>query len=75
MRYLLIVLILTVSCVKTEVLNAPEIEQIDTVRLYKPHKPFPPKDTIQNEDTTRVPINWNPSVEDWINDTINISGD
>lgn len=61
MRYLLLILILAVSCMKTEVLNAPEIEQMDTVILYKSS---PPRDTIY-KDTIRVPIGFNPSVEDW----------
>ena len=30
----------------------------------KPHKPLPPP-PIESDDTTRVPIGWNPSVEDW----------
>lgn len=67
MKYLLLVLILMVSCAKTEVLNAPEIKQTDTVKLYKQHKSFPPRDTTQIEDTTRAPIGWNPTVEDWEN--------
>lgn len=57
---LLLILLLS-SCMKTEVLNAP-IEQMDTVMYRKPHKPLPPK---EKEDTARVPITFNPSVEDW----------
>lgn len=64
----LLLLLLLTSCIKTEVLNAP-IEQMDTVTYRKPYKPFPPKDTT---DTTRVPITFNPSVEDWEEQDINI---
>jgi hypothetical protein len=53
---------------KTEVLNAP-IEQMDTVMYKKPYKPLPPK---EKEDTARVPITFNPSVEDWEEQDINI---
>ena len=55
-----------ISCVKTEVLNAPTYKGIDTaVKREKPHKPDrPPRDTTEVDDTARVPIGWNPSVED-----------
>lgn len=57
-----------IGCMKTEVLNAPEVEQVDTVSMYKPHRPphppVPPSDTTE-VDTSRVPIGFNPSVEDW----------
>jgi hypothetical protein len=58
---LLLILLLT-SCIKTEVLNAP-IEQMDTVMYRKPYKTLPPKDTTDQDE--RVPITFNPSVEDW----------
>lgn len=60
MRYLVLLLLLT-SCMKTEVLNAP-IEQADTVMMQKPHRPLPPP---IEEDTTRIQIGFNPTVEDW----------
>ena len=59
MKYLLLLLCLA-SGMKTEVLNAP-IEQADTVMMRKPHKPLPPA----IDDTTRIQIGFNPSVEDW----------
>lgn len=32
----------------------------------KPEKPDrPPRDTIEVDDMARVPIGWNPSIEDW----------
>ena len=68
------ILSLLTSCVKTEVLNAPTYEGIDTaVKREKPHKPDrPPRDTTEVDDTARVPIGWNPSVEDWNEENINL---
>ena len=39
--------------------------KVDTAEYRKPHKPHPPRDTTEVSDTARVPIGWNPSVEDW----------
>lgn len=64
----LALLLLFSSCMKTEVLNAP-IEQVDTVMYRKPYKPLPPK---EKEDTTRKPIEFNPSVKDWDEQDINL---
>lgn len=62
MRRLILLFALT-SCISTEVIGY-EPEQIDTIAIQrrKPHKPSPPADTT-NED--RVPIDWNPDVEEW----------
>lgn len=60
MRYLLLLLLLT-SCMKTDIINEVE-PQLDTVMMRKPHKPLPPP---IEEDTTRVQIGFNPTVEDW----------
>ena len=53
------------SCVKTEILGMSEpYEPLDTVLTKarrNPPEPGPPRDTT-NE---RVPIGWNPSVEEW----------
>lgn len=57
----LLILLVFVSCSKTEVLNAPNPQSVDT--LIKAHRDFR-KDIIP-QDTTRVPITFNPSVEDW----------
>lgn len=37
-------------------------KEVDTIykKMY-----LPPKDTISIEDTTRIPIRFNPIVEDW----------
>ena len=56
-----------VSCLKTEILGMPEShEQLDTLHT-KAHRPppKPPRDTTGRQDTARIPIGWNPSVEDW----------
>lgn len=49
------------SCMKTEVLNAP---LSPSPPAEKRHKGFP-KDTTERQDTARVPIEFDPSVEDW----------
>lgn len=55
---------LPTSCLKTEVLN--EVPAEDEAVVEKKRKPLPEH---QQPDTThtdeRVPIGWNPSVEDW----------
>lgn len=72
----LIFLLLLTSCISTEVLNAPEVEPTDTVRMYKPHRPphppVPPRDTTEVNDTARVPIGFNPSVGDWEEEDIDL---
>ena len=56
-------MILPASCLKTEVLNAPAEEEVVVEKRKKPEKPLPEKP--EQTDTTRVPIEFNPSVEDW----------
>lgn len=51
------------SCMKTEVLNAPEEEEVVVEKRKKPEKPLP--DKPEQTDTTRVSITFEPSVEDW----------
>lgn len=66
----LLLLLLLTSCVKTEVIHEV-LQQQDTVMMKKPHKPLhPPKDTTDQDG--RVPITFNPSVEDWEEQDINI---
>lgn len=55
----LLFLLLLSSCMKTEIINAPET-RVDTT-TYKPRKEL----IQQQEDTTRYEIGFNPSVEDW----------
>jgi hypothetical protein len=45
------------------VLNAPAEEEVVVEKRKKPEKPLPEKP--EQTDTTRVPIEFNPSVEDW----------
>ena len=67
MKRLVILLILS-SCCKTEILNAPQPMPIDTIVVLKAAE----ADTTQRQDTVRVPIGWNPSVEDWEQNEIDI---
>lgn len=65
-RFIIVILLFCMtSCFKTSVLNEP-IFDTDTV-LVKPRKELPQ----QVEDTTRVPITFNPSVEDWEEQEVN----
>ena len=64
----LLSLLLLMGCCKTEVLNTPQPMPIDTIVVLKAAE----ADTTQREDTARVPIGWNPSVEDWEEQDINI---
>lgn len=63
---LLSLLWLSLSCLKTEVINQP-MKTADTTQ-YKPRKELPQ----QVVDTTRYEIGFNPSVEDWEEQDINI---
>lgn len=64
-----ILLLLLSSCVWTEVYEPEPIPQIEYRK--KPHKDFDSTsinvviDSTLNEDTTRILITFNPSVEDW----------
>jgi hypothetical protein len=53
---------------KTDIIGEVEM-QMDTVVVKKPHRhplpPLPPRDTTEVDDTTRVGIGFNPTVEDW----------
>ena len=51
------------SCVKTEVINATEEHEAVVEKRRKPEKPMPEKP--EHNDTTRVPMGFNPSVQDW----------
>lgn len=63
-RLMSLLSLLMTSCLKTEVINAIEPEEHEAVvERRKPEKPMPEKP--EQTDTTRMPIGWNPSVEDW----------
>jgi hypothetical protein len=64
----LILLLLLTSCMKTDIINEVE-PQLDTVLMRKPHRPLLPQ---IEEDTTRITITFNPSVEDWEENDINL---
>ena len=53
---------------KTDIIGEVEF-QVDTVVMQKPHRPphppLPPRDTTEVDDTSKVGIGFNPSVEDW----------
>ena len=54
------------SCMKIEIVNMMP-DQVDTIMVQrsKPHKPLPPRDTTEVNDTARVEIGFNPSVGGW----------
>ena len=53
---------------KTDIIGEVEM-QMDTVVVKKPHRPplppLPPRDSTSVDDTSRIQIGFNPSVEDW----------
>lgn len=72
MRRLILLLALT-SCISTEVIGFEPRVVADTT-TKKPHKPLPPTPPIPPTDTTdgREPIGFDPSVEDWEEQDINL---
>ena len=55
----------------TDVIGFTEPIVVTDTTTKKPHKPLPPRDTTSND---RVPIGFNPSVEDWEeSDTVDIN--
>lgn len=55
-------ILMTTSCLKTEVINATEEHEAVVEKRRKP-EPMPEKP--EHNDTTRMPMGWNPSVENW----------
>lgn len=70
MRRLILLLALT-SCISTEVIGFEPRVVADTT-TKKPHKPLPPRDTTEVSDTARAEIGFDPSVEDWEEQDINL---
>lgn len=68
MKYILILIFLT-SCISTDILNQ-NLEVKPVEHRQKLHRDFDSIDTL-NVDTTRVPITFNPSVEDWEEHEVN----
>lgn len=58
-------LLILLSCSKTEIINAPIPRDNDTVvvKSYKEYNIY--KSDTTHIDTTRIPIGFSPSVEDW----------
>jgi hypothetical protein len=71
MKRLFILLALT-SCISTEVIGIVPETKVDTTVAKKPHKPLPPRDTTEVSDTGRAEIGFNPTVEDWEEQDINL---
>ena len=73
MTVILLILFALTSCMSTEVIGFVEpIELADTTTKAKPHKPLPPRDTTEVSDTARYEIGFDPSVEDWEEQDINL---
>lgn len=72
--FLYFIMLLAVSCMKTEIINAPLTRSVDSVYI-KPEKIH--KDIITdttNVDTTyqRIPIEFDPTIDDWDEGNIDI---
>ena len=65
----LMLLLLLMGCCKTEILNAPKpiVEQTDTTKRVVRTE----TDTTRKNEP-RVPIGWNPSVENWTETTVEL---
>lgn len=50
------------SCIRIEVENAPDTKSADTCFVYCDTLV---RDTTEIVDTARIPIGFNPTVEDW----------
>lgn len=70
----LLVLLCPSGCMKTTIIGGVKM-QMDTVVVKKPHRPphppLPPGDTTEVDDTTRIQIGFNPTVEDWEGTDVN----
>ena len=71
MKKLILLLALT-SCISTEVIGFTEPIVVADTTTKKPHKPLPPRDTTEVSDTARAEIGFDPSVEDWEEQDINL---
>ena len=75
MRKSIFILLALTSCISIEVIGIVPETKVDTTVAKKPHKPLPPTPPIPPADTTddgREPIGFNPSVEDWEEQDINL---
>ena len=74
MRKSIFILFALTSCMSTEVIGFVEPIVVTDTTTKKPHKPLPPTPPIPPTDTTdgREPIGFDPSVEDWKEQDINL---
>ena len=74
MRKSIFILFALTSCISTEVIGFVEPIELADTTTKKPHKPLPPIPPIPPADTTdgREPIGFDPSVEDWEEQDINL---
>lgn len=74
MRKSIFILFALTSCISTEVVGFVEPIELADTTTKKPHKPLPPIPPIPPADTTdgREPIGFDPSVEDWEEQDINL---
>ena len=72
MIYRLLILLILTSCMSTEVIGYTEPIELADTTTKKPHKPLPPRDTTEVSDTARAEIGFDPSVEDWEEQDINL---
>ena len=49
----------------TEVIGCTEPIELADTTTKKPHKPLPPMPPADTTNEDRVPIDWNPDVEEW----------
>lgn len=65
MKAILVILLCTItSCIRTDIIGLPmETQKDTTIITKKPHKDF--SNVIELDDTTKVKIEFNPTVEDW----------
>lgn len=72
MRKSIFILFALTSCISTEVIGYTEPIVVTDTTTKKPHKPLPPRDTTEVSDTARAEIGFDPSVEDWEEQDINL---
>ena len=65
--FLYFIILLAVSCMKTEILNAPDTKSVDSVYIkpVKQHIDIITDTTKVDTTDQRIPIGFDPTVEDW----------
>ena len=72
MRKSILIFLALTSCMSTEVIGFTEPIELADTTTKKPHKPLPPRDTTEVSDTARYEIGFDPTVEDWEEQDINL---